>query len=107
MIFYGLKTYDTCRKALKDIRESGVEPRYVDIRADGVPVADLSRFLMFFGDQLINRRSTTWRNLSQAERLDAPLSLLQKHPTLMKRPVIERGETLVVGWTAATRAALM
>ncbi|SLN44270.1 putative reductase [Pseudoruegeria aquimaris] len=107
MKLYGLKTCDTCRKALKDLKDAGVEVAFVDVRADGVPERDLARFLTAFGENLINRRSTTWRGLDEAARAAAPLALLQAHPTLMKRPVIEAGDRLFLGWTAQTRAALL
>ena len=102
MQLYGLKTCDTCRKALKALE--GVE--FVDVRADGVPDAVLSQALVQFGDALMNTRSTTWRGLSDAERVAAPLELLKAHPALMKRPLIVAGETMHLGWTADVQAAL-
>ena len=102
MQLYGLKTCDTCRKALKALE--GVE--FVDVRADGVPDAVLSQALAQFGDALLNTRSTTWRGLSDAERSTVPLELLKAHPALMKRPLIVAGETMHLGWTADVQAAL-
>ncbi|MEM6576840.1 MAG: ArsC/Spx/MgsR family protein, partial [Pseudomonadota bacterium] len=58
-------------------------------------------------DTLINRRSTTWRGLSEDERSTDPQSLLTEHPTLIKRPVIEAGEAIHVGWTRDVQAALL
>ena len=105
MKIYHLKTCDTCRKALKSLQDQG--PTLVEIRQDGVPPETLKIWLDTLGDAvLINRRSTTWRNLSEAERAGNPLELLQKHPTLLKRPVIEAGGEVYVGWSAATQAAL-
>ncbi len=98
MKFYGLKTCDTCRKALKSLAAAGRDVTYIDVRDDGVPAADLLRFYEAFGDRLINTRSTTWRDLSDAERTQPPLDLLVTHPTLMKRPVIDDGQ-LYLGWS--------
>ncbi|SFO83646.1 arsenate reductase family protein [Tranquillimonas alkanivorans] len=107
MIVHVLKTCDTCRKALTDLRASGHDPHVVDVRADGVARADLERFHAAFGDRLVNRRSTTWRGLSEEERAGDPLELLAAHPTLMKRPVIETDGTLHLGWDAKTKAAVL
>ena len=103
---YGLKTCDTCRKALKALEEAadgGVSFR--DIRADPLSEAERSRFLAAFGEKLVNTRSTTWRGLSEDERAKAPDALLKAHPALMKRPVIEGPGGLTLGWDKATEAA--
>ncbi len=84
------------------------EPLHLsDIRAEPVPREVLTRWLEAVGpDVLVNRRSTTWRNLSEAERAGDPLDLLAAHPTLMKRPVIVTGDRVLVGWTPAVRREL-
>ncbi|MEX0285622.1 MAG: ArsC/Spx/MgsR family protein [Paracoccaceae bacterium] len=102
MRLYGLKTCDTCRKALKSLPD--VE--FVDVRAEGVPSDVMVRALAELGDALLNTRSTTWRGLCDSERARTPKDLLADHPTLMKRPLIEADGQLLLGWTAATKAAL-
>ncbi|WOI57356.1 arsenate reductase family protein [Palleronia sp. LCG004] len=106
MKLYGLKTCDTCRKALKALRDAGHEVEFHDLRADGLPAERIAEFHARFGDILLNRRSTTWRNLSEAEREHDPVDLIVVHPTLMKRPVIDVDGTLHLGWDATTRAEL-
>jgi len=102
---YGLKSCDTCRKALKALTEAGRSPDFVDLRATPVEEERLVRWLDLFGaEALINRRSTTWRGLGEAERKGPPLDLMRAHPTLIKRPVIEDGETVTLGWDAQARA---
>ena len=76
-----------------------------DVRAEPLSETERDRFLEAFGDALINRRSTTWRELSEAERDAAPGDLLRAHPALMKRPVIAGGGALSLGWDAAARAS--
>jgi arsenate reductase len=103
MKIYGLKTCDTCRKALKSLQ--GAE--FHDLRAQGLP-EDVSRAAYArFGADLVNRRSTTWRQLSEPERARNPLALLADHPTLMKRPLIEHEGRLHLGWGKDTQAALL
>lgn len=108
LTLYGLKNCDTCKKALKALEAAGKQVRFVDIRAE----ADLSALVPIWlehagSELLINRRSTTWRNLSDAERETEPAKLLKANPTLIKRPVIERGNDVFVGWTKDVQAALL
>jgi Spx/MgsR family transcriptional regulator len=98
MQLFGIKTCDTCRKALKAIEASGQEVKFHDVRATPLTDAQVQAFLDSFGDTLLNTRSTTWRGLSEAERMMNPVELLKMYPTLMKRPVIERAGVLTLGW---------
>ncbi len=94
MLIYGLKTCDSCRAALKALSQG----QLVDVRAEGVPSPVLEAALAQFGHALINTRSTTWRGLDAAEREAAPLTLLQTHPALMKRPLIAVDGKLFLSW---------
>lgn len=107
MKFFGLKTCGTCRKAIRELRDTGLKVDVIDVRADGISLAELKRFLAAFSDDMINRRSTTWRNLTDSERADDSLTLLSKHPTLMKRPIIEAHGTLYIGWNDDVRTVLL
>lgn len=102
MQLYGLKTCDSCRKAVKALPDV----TFIDVRSDGVPDKVLAAALERFGSALVNTRSTTWRGLSEAERSAAPIALLKEHPTLMKRPLILDGETMYLGWTKEVQTAL-
>ncbi|NOD62873.1 MULTISPECIES: ArsC/Spx/MgsR family protein [unclassified Ruegeria] len=102
MKLYGLKTCDTCRKALKSLPDAV----FLDVRIDGVPEPVLSQAFAEFGNALLNTRSTTWRGLDESQRAKVPLELLKEHPTLMKRPLIEDNGRLLLGWTAETRGQL-
>lgn len=99
---YGIKTCDTCRKARKALPEA----QFQDIRDEPLNEAERAAFLQAFGDQLINRSSTTWRGLSDDERTLSLDILLTRYPTLMKRPVVRRDGTLFLGWSPKTQAAL-
>ena len=104
----GLKNCDTCKKALKAVADAGLSPTFVDIRSESDLASKVPEWLEAVGtDQLINKRSTTWRNLSASERAEDPVSLLESHPTLIKRPVIETGEAVYVGWTKDVQGALL
>lgn len=102
MRLYGLKTCDTCRKALKSLPDA----EFVDVRAQGVPENVMLRAYETFGKALLNTRSTTWRGLDDEARNLPVLDLLAEHPALMKRPLIDTDGQMYLGWTPETRAGL-
>ncbi|GKY90212.1 ArsC/Spx/MgsR family protein [Sinisalibacter aestuarii] len=104
MKVYGIRNCDTVKKAITALTAAGHAPELVDIRADGIEEADLQRFFAAFGEALVNRRSTTWRGLSEAEQAGEPVRQILAHPTLMKRPVIEADGRLTLGWDKAVQA---
>jgi len=108
MKIYHLKSCDTCRKAIKALQAAGHAPDLHDVRADGLDATTLSNLENALGyEALVNKRSTTWRGLSddQKDELDreTALDLLEKNPTLMKRPVIEHQGAITIGWTKAVQ----
>jgi Spx/MgsR family transcriptional regulator len=113
MKILGLKTCDTCRKARKALDNSGVDYAFHDVRESGVTKAQVARWAKKVGwDTLLNKSSTTWRGLVDADKTGLTeakaIALMTAHPTLMKRPIIERGDTEVfVGWSKETQAALL
>ncbi len=104
MVLFGIKSCDTCRKAAKAIEKNGKIVDFKDVRVRPLSRETLNRFLKEFGDELANRRSTTWRNLSETERQQPLAQLLLDHPTLMKRPVIETAGGLTLGWDSSVQA---
>lgn len=103
MIIYGLKTCDTCRKAIKSLPDA----EFIDVRSVGIPTQVLEDAYLALGEKLLNTRSTTWRELSQDERKRPALALLRDHPTLMKRPLIQTSGQFYLGWTPEVQAALV
>ncbi|MCS2610797.1 Spx/MgsR family RNA polymerase-binding regulatory protein [Halomonas dongshanensis] len=100
---YIINTCDTCRKARKALEERGVPFRVHDLRKDGLSAGLLESFLERMPlKEAINKRSKTWRDLpaEQKEDLDAnsTRALLLEHPTLLKRPLLDTGAALVVGY---------
>ncbi|MFD0979306.1 arsenate reductase family protein [Tropicimonas aquimaris] len=104
MILFGIPTCDTCRKARKALEAAGHAVTFRDIRQEPLTSDEWEPLITAFGDGLINRRSTTWRVLSEAERARGISDLLAAHPTLMKRPVVQEGDRLTLGWHVAARA---
>ena len=108
---YGIKNCDTCRKALKWLSAEGIEHTFHDFRVDGLDAANVTRWSEAAGwEKLLNRRGTTWRKLPEADRDDIDAakaeSLMAGNPTLIKRPVFDDGNRILVGFTAAEQDAL-
>ncbi|OIP84118.1 MAG: arsenate reductase [Rhodobacterales bacterium CG2_30_65_12] len=104
MKVFGISNCDTVRAAIRALTAAGHAPELVDIRRDGLGLADLERFFEAFGAALVNRRSATWRGLSEAERAEPPVRQISAHPALMKRPVIEADGRLTLGWDEVVQA---
>ncbi|MDY6828374.1 MAG: Spx/MgsR family RNA polymerase-binding regulatory protein [Pseudomonadota bacterium] len=109
---YGIPNCDSCRKALRALESTGLQPSFHDLRADPVDRNQLRQWIEALGpDRLINKRSTTWRKLKDEapEELDpeAALALCQAHPTLIKRPVLEHPDgALTLGFDPQVYAGL-
>jgi Spx/MgsR family transcriptional regulator len=113
LAFYGLKTCDTCRKALKALDAKGADVAFHDVRAEGVPRRLVEKWAKAAGwENLLNKSSTTWRELPEKDKANVDekkaIALMAAHPTLIKRPVIEKGATQIyVGWSDATQKAVL
>ncbi|QDY70210.1 Spx/MgsR family RNA polymerase-binding regulatory protein [Qingshengfaniella alkalisoli] len=101
---YGLKTCDTCRKALKALEAGGKPVEFIDVRKTPPSAELLAQWLDQVGDKLLNTKSTTWRGLDQVDRDRPVVELLAEQPTLIKRPVIEGAGKVTVGWTKEVQA---
>ena len=108
MKFYGLKNCASCKRALSQLRATTHNIEFFDIRTDPLDQLQIADLLARHGDQLVlNRKSTTWRNLPVPDRLLPPETLLALHPTLIKRPVIFYYGLSYVGWDQDVQNALV
>jgi Spx/MgsR family transcriptional regulator len=96
---YGIRNCDSCRAAMKWLQTRNVPHTFHDFRQEELTEELLQSWLdSEHAPYLLNRRSTTWRQLSDEQKQladSSPLRLLRKHPTLLKRPVITDGETIL------------
>ena len=107
MRLYGLKNCDSCKKALKELKNAGKDVEFINIRENYMSLDIIQNWLDQHGDGvLVNRKSTTWRNLSDVDRQTPAAILLQAHPTLIKRPIIVAGVQSFVGWSVDVKSAL-
>ena len=95
MKIFSLKNCDTCKKAIKWLEANDIAFDNHDVRSDGLDKASVTPLVDALGwERALNRRSTTWRGLSDADKSDIDnakaVSLIVDNPTLMKRPVFVR-----------------
>ena len=89
------------------LSSAGHEIAFFDIRTDPLDHSQIADLLIRHGDQvLLNRKSTTWRNLAESDRLLSPTTLLAMHPTLIKRPIIFYDGSSYIGWSRDVQTAL-
>ncbi len=111
MIVYTLKNCDTCKKALTWLCERNAVFDNHDIRADGLARSHIEPIVETLGWEVaINRRSTTWRGLGQADKENLTnakaVALIAANPTLMKRPVFVSPKGMAAGFDAKAQAAV-
>lgn len=107
----GIKNCDSVKNARKWLDCHGVAYTFHDLREQGVEKTELAKWLDAVGwETLLNRRSTTWKQLSDAERSDVDrdkaLTLMLGNPTLIKRPVLITDSVIRAGFNEAEYKSL-
>ena len=96
---YGIKNCDTVKKAIVYLNERDIDYEFVDFRQNPISQQVLKKMVESVGwELLINKRSTTYRSLSEEEKSNINYDLVLSFPTLIKRPVLIQGENIVVGF---------
>ncbi len=106
MTLYGIKNCDTVKKALKWLEANQQSVTFHDFRVDGLTQQQIESWTKQVGwESLFNKRSTSFRNLSDAEKADIDqtkaIDLMLTYPTLIKRPVLEHQGKVSVGFKPA------
>jgi Spx/MgsR family transcriptional regulator len=102
---YGIKNCDTVKKARLWLDKNGIAYQFHDFRADGLTTSQLNDFAArVHWNSLLNRSSTSWRQLSAEQQSDLTLekaiALMLNTPTLIKRPILDIGNKLIIGFKA-------
>jgi len=101
---YGIPNCDTMKKARSWLDAHGVAYVFHDYKKVGIAEDRLRRWVGVAGwEVVLNRSGTTFRKLPESERIDLDadraVALMLAQPSMIKRPVLEAGETLLVGFT--------
>jgi Spx/MgsR family transcriptional regulator len=106
-VIYGIANCDQVRKARAWLTSAGIAYRFHDYRLAGLESERLSIWLQRVPwDALLNRRGTTWRKLDERERLAvtdqlSAQALMLAEPRLIKRPVLEWDDRILLGFSEA------
>lgn len=100
---YGIKNCDTMKKARAWLDAKGIAYTFHDYKADGIDRGRLESWVQSVGwETLLNRAGTTFRKLPDADKagLDEgrALALILDQPSMIKRPVLDLGGQLLVGF---------
>ncbi len=100
---YGIRNCDTMKKARAWLDKRGVAYEFHDYKAVGVERARLEGWVREAGwETLLNRAGTTFRKLPEREREGLSerkaIALMLAQPSMIKRPVLEAGGRLLVGF---------
>lgn len=107
IMVYGIAHCDSVKKARAWLSDQGLPYVFHDFKKQGLPPERLQHWMAQLGwEPLINRRGTTWRKLgaaTQAQACDAASAaqLLLEHPSLVRRPVVEWGQDISLGFQLA------
>jgi len=97
---YGIKNCDTVKKALVYLNDCDIDYQFIDFRQNPISQQVLKKIVKSVGwELLINKRSTTYRFLSEEEKSNINYDLVLNLPTLIKRPVLVQGGKTMVGFS--------
>ena len=100
---YGIKNCDTMKKARAWLDKKGVAYGFHDYQTAGIERGRLEGWADEAGREvLLNRAGTTFRKLPDKDRdgltAKKAIALMLAQPSMIKRPVLDVGGTLLVGF---------
>jgi arsenate reductase len=106
LTLYGIPNCDTVKKARNYLDGRGIRYHFHDYKKAGVTAADLERWSEVVGwEKLLNKAGTTFKKLPDTDKADIDaakaIALMVANPSMIKRPVIEGGKALLVGFAPA------
>jgi arsenate reductase (glutaredoxin) len=100
---YGIPNCGSVTKARMWLAEHGVDYVFHDFKKQGVPPEAVDLWLQHVSwDVLVNRKGTTWRKLdpdlqASVKDSDSARAVMLAHASVIKRPVVVQGQTVLVG----------
>jgi arsenate reductase len=100
---YGIKNCDTMKKARAWLDKKGVAYDFHDYKTVGIERAQLEKWAGKVGwEPLLNRAGTTFRKLPDKDKegltAGKAMALMVAQPSMIKRPVLDAGGKLLVGF---------
>jgi arsenate reductase (glutaredoxin) len=109
---YGIRNCDTMKKAFAWLEENGVAYEFHDYKKEGASLEKLGAWAKQVGwETLANTRGPTWRKIPDDQKRDLNearvLALLEKNTSAIRRPIVESGSQLLVGFDPGRFAAAL
>ena len=104
MDIYGIKNCNTVKKALDWLKENQIEFTFHDFKKEGVAAEKLQEWSTKAGyEKLLNKQGLTWKQLPAETKAAVTgekevLQLLHDKNSMIKRPVLEFQDQLVLGF---------
>ena len=91
------------KKARKWLDSNNLDYEFHDYKKQGVPEENLKQWVQKAGwETVLNKRGTTWRKLDEniKSNIDAESSIqvMMDNPSAIKRPIVESGNLLLIGF---------
>ncbi len=109
---YGIPNCDSVKKARALLDSRSAAYKFHDYKKQGVPEAALRAWVREKGrDVVLNRKGTTWRSLDEAVKDsviddESAVRVMIANPSTIKRPVLVKGDVIVVGFDEAALRAV-
>ncbi len=102
---YGIPNCDTMKKARKWLEKNNLNYEFHDYKKQGVPKSNLEKWVKKSGwENVLNKRGTTWRKLPDEVKnsinATTSIQIMLDSPSIIKRPILENGKTVLVGFKA-------
>lgn len=109
---FGIKNCDTMKKTFRWFEAHGIDYQFIDYKKEAPTEALAKSFLAnHHWETIINKRGTTWRKLDDVRKqsMDAiqAVSLMVEQPSIIKRPIVQQDNTLIVGYDEAAFQQLL
>lgn len=99
---YGIKNCNKVRDTFKWLNENEIEYEFINLKKEPLSEGKLDEFVHKVGlDVLINKRGTTYRKLGLKDKdlsEDELFDVLLENQTMIKRPVLELDDAVMVGY---------
>jgi arsenate reductase len=107
---YGIRNCDTMKKAFAWLEGNRLDYEFHDYKKEGVPPEKLKAWATRVGyEKLANMRGPTWRRIPDAKKTNLDearmLALLEANASAIRRPILEAGAILLVGFDREEYAA--
>lgn len=112
MIMYGIPNCDTIKKARAFLDKHAIDYQFHDYKKQGISASLLKQWCLEFGyENVLNRRGTTWRKLDDETKdhinMESAITLMQELPSLIKRPILDKGSKLLLGFKQSEYESLL